>query len=133
MRSSVPLISPALTAPLLITTPLPPVALTISLAPAIQFLLLVAAPPTAPGSSCFVMPLNTISKTTPARCNVLTRPRFSGKGRRGEREGSSVMSVGAKGEGGERERATWEKEEREVGVTERRLVEAGKRGAVELD
>lgn len=44
-----------------------------------------------------------------------------------------MIRVGAKGEGGERERATWEKEVREVGVTERRVVEGGKRGAVELD
>lgn len=69
----------------------------------------------------------------PERWRVLTIPRLSGNGRRGARDGSSVMSVGEKGEGGERERQVWEKAGREVGEQDRREVEAGKREAVALD
>jgi hypothetical protein len=133
MRSSVPRISPAFIAPLLSTTPFPPVALTISLAPAIQFLLLILAPPAGPiptGSSCLTMPRMMISIRIPARKMVLTSPRLSGKGRRGERDGSMVMRDGEKAEGAERERQTCEKALADVGMTESRFKLGGSSSAV---
>ena len=60
-------------------------------------------------------------------------PRLRGKGKRGERDGSRGIKVGAKGEGGATERAMWEKEERVRGETERSVVWGGYRCAVELD
>lgn len=64
---------------------------------------------------------------------MLTSPRLRGKGSRGERDGSRVIREGANPEGGARERQAWEKAPREVGTHERRLIEGGKRAAVEFD
>lgn len=126
IKSSGARISPARVAPLLRTTPLPSVARTTSLAPAIQFLLrLPASPGASPGASRRVTPRRTSSNATPARERLEMRPRLSGKGRRGEREGSRVTRVGEKAEGGERERATCVNEVSEVGATARRVVWGG--------
>jgi len=134
MRSSGARISPARCAPLLTTTPLPSVARTTSRAPAIQLRLLLPASPGASvcASSRRVTPRRTSSKQTPARERDEIKPRLSGKGRRGDVEGSRVTRVGEKAEGGESERATCVNEVSEVGVTARRVVCGGYSGAVEL-
>jgi len=119
-------------APLLTTMLCPPQALTISRAPLIQLRLRWPAPP-SPASSCLTRPRVRISIMPPARCSVLTMPRLSGNGSRGEADGSSVTSVGEKAEGGESDRHVWEKAGRDVGAHERSDVEAGKREAVALD
>lgn len=106
IRSSGARISPSSPAPELSTTPFPPVARTISLAPAIQLRLRWLALDDVPGSSCFVMPRYTISNTTPARCKVCASPRLRGNGNRGERDGSRVISVGEKRDGGDKDKAT---------------------------
>jgi hypothetical protein len=111
-------------------TPFPSVALTISLAPLIQFLLrfpLSPPPPddddVSPSESCRVKPLETISKQTPDLDKVEIIPRLRGKGKRGEIDGSRVIRVGECAEGGDKERATWENEVSVVGETESKVVD----------